>query len=322
MNAVIRIRERQRDQEAHPTRIAVLDTGIDTEYSGSKHVKSYKDFVSNTDDTYHDSTGHGTAIFHVMQKTYNSAEFYIGRVWEKATMTDQTPVLMSQVRKAVTAAIFIHDTKRTCQAINHAREVWNVEVIVIPSGFRDEYEAIRRAIEAAKHSGILIFAAASNYGNMTRIAFPGRLYRFGTLFCMFSTNAEARCFPHFNPTAEPNAVTPSFAVLGQNIAIPRLEKPLSGTSYSTAIGAALAGQILDFARHPDCRTRIRRGQHLSRVEGMSAVFSKMSRQGLDNGYTCMVPWELLPFDNEDLEGRDVQRGRICDTISTALESIF
>lgn len=196
-----------------------------------------------------------------------------------------------------------------------------MEIIVIPSGFQAEYEAVMRAIEAAKHARILIFAAASNYGNMTRIAFPGRLYRFGTLFCMFSTNAEARCFPHFNPTADPKAMTASFAVLGQDITMPGTENALSGTSYSTAIGAALAGHILDFARHPDCRARIRRGQHLSRVEGMAAVFSRMSREGLDNGYRCVVPWELLPFDDDELHGRDVRRRNICNIISTALESI-
>lgn len=55
---------------------------------------------------------------------------------------------------------------------------------------------------------------------------------------------------------------------------------------------------------------------------MAAVFTRMSRPGLDNGYTCMVPWELLPFDHEELQERRVQRERICDIISTALESIF
>lgn len=110
MNSVVRIRERERDQKARPTRIAVLDTGISTDFSGSKYVKCYKDFVSDKDDTYHDSTGHGTAIVHVMQKTYNAAEFCIGRVWEKATMTDQTPVSMAQVRRLATAAKFIGRT--------------------------------------------------------------------------------------------------------------------------------------------------------------------------------------------------------------------
>lgn len=101
MNSVIRIREKERDHEARPTRIAVLDTGIGTEFSGSRYVKCYKDFVSQTDDKYHDSTGHGTNIVRIMQKTYSAAEFFIARVWEGATMTNQTPILMAQVRKAV-----------------------------------------------------------------------------------------------------------------------------------------------------------------------------------------------------------------------------
>lgn len=101
MNSVIRIRDKERDQNAHPTRIAVLDTGISAEFSGSRYVKCYKDFVSHTDETYLDSTGHGTAIVRIIQMTYNAAEFYIGRVWEGATMTDRTPILMAQVSKVV-----------------------------------------------------------------------------------------------------------------------------------------------------------------------------------------------------------------------------
>lgn len=192
---------------------------------------------------------------------------------------------------------------------------------MIPSGFQAEYEDILQAIERAKQAHILVFAAASNYGNLTHIAFPGRLYKSGMLFCMFSTNAEARCFPHFNPTAVPAAID-SFAVLGQDIVLPNVTKSKSGTSYSTAIGAALAGLLLDFSRHPDSRTRIRRPQHLRRVEGMAAVFSRMSRTGLDNGYKCIVPWELIPSDCQENEGRKVVRERICDTISETLGRIW
>lgn len=174
------------------------------------------------------------------------------------------------------------------------------------------------AIDTAKGAGILIFSAASNYGNFTPITFPGRLYRFGTLFCMFSTNAAARCLTDFNPTPEPNVNTASFAILGEDITISG--KTVSGTSYSTAIGAALAGHILDFARHQDCRTRIRHRHYLTKVEGMAAVFSKMSERRQDNGYTFIVPWKLLPR-HKNIE-RGVQREHICETISRALESIL
>lgn len=98
LNSAIRITQRNRDQESRPTRIAVLDTGISSDFPGSGNVKGFKDFVNDTSAGYHDSTGHGTSVVRVMLKTYNAAEVYIGRVWERATKTDDTPDLMAQVR--------------------------------------------------------------------------------------------------------------------------------------------------------------------------------------------------------------------------------
>lgn len=179
-----------------------------------------------------------------------------------------------------------------------------------------------KAVEKANESHTLIFAAAANHGNLTEIAFPARLYRSQKVFCMFSTSANAKSASYFNPSPLPKTSN-NFAILGENIILGS-SPPLSGTSFSTVIGAALAGRILDFSRHPDTHHAIRRSGHLKRVEGMSSVFAKMVRE--DGGYCCMAPWKLLPgIDEEELldpANRSDIRQRVAQVISRALEEVY
>jgi hypothetical protein len=209
------------------------------------------------------------------------------------------------------------------QAIHHAKDIWKADIIVIPSGFESINRDIMSAIYEMNHEHILVFAAASNYGNLREIAFPGRLYIHNKLICMFSTDSHVRCLSNFNPSASP-AARYNFAILGENIVLPYVKEPLSGTSFATMIGAALAGRILDFSRHSDNRGRMRSAEVLSTVEGMSAVFAKMAQGGKDNGYDCMAPWKIIQHSADEDPGkkRKDERAHICDTISRALEDAY
>lgn len=152
---------------------------------------------------------------------------------------------------------------------------------------------------------------------------------------MFSTDANARCFPTFNPSPLQQAKY-NFAILGQDInSYEGTGKPkvFSGTSFATIIGGALAGSIIDFSRHTDGRKNIRRGQSITTVAGMSAIFAKMATE--DGRYHCLVPWRLLRSseqDEDDGDGgevgmdrkarREAERRYICETISRALEGMY
>jgi hypothetical protein len=232
------------------------------------------------------------------------AEIYVARVFEYSQATESTPALMAE-------------------AILHAKNTWKVDVIIMASGFTSEHRALEEAIDEARNARILIFAAASNYGNMVDIAFPARLYIDAKLFCMFSTDANVRALPHYNPSASLRA-RHSFAILGENIVLPTLSQPLSGTSFATMIGGAVAARMLDFSRHADNRVRIRRVDKLRTMEGMAAVFESMVVGVVDNGYHCMAPWKLLPSEVRDEEPR-ARRGRerahICETFSRCLENM-
>ncbi|KAI8261460.1 subtilisin-like protein [Colletotrichum sp. SAR11_239] len=205
------------------------------------------------------------------------------------------------------------------RAILHAKNQWGAEIIVMASGFDDDNAQLEHAIEEARHAGILIFAAASNSGDLKEIAFPARTYTELKLFCMFSTKPNVRDTCDFNPSQNACA-RHSFAILGEDIELPSMGgiMSLSGTSYSTMIGAGVAGLVLEFVRHPDIQGRIERGRRLSNVAGMSAVFSEMATRG-GNGFDCIAPWKILPVHLRG-EQVDVKAARedIITTIDRAL----
>jgi subtilisin family serine protease len=302
LNFVLRPKLKEKDSLYQPVKIAILDTGVSDDYEDN--VKGYKDFVDRNKEKLDDKTAHGTGAFLLVQKVYNMAEIYVGKVFEGAHATENTVTLMAE-------------------AVRHATKSWHVNIIIMPSGFKSDNIDLETAIDEARHAGILIFAAASNYGNAMDIAFPGRLYIDLKLFCMFSTNSSVRAHPKFNPSVSAKARY-SFAILGEEVKIPKQEKLVSGTSYATVIGGALAARILDFAQHKDNRGRIRRADKLKTVEGMSAVFETMVGNAVDNGYHCLAPWKILP---DEITGEDTEpmrlRGRayICETISRALEEM-
>ena len=220
LNLVLRPKHKDKDSTYKPIKIAILDTGVSDSHGDS--VKDYKDFVNPENDDWQDTTGHGTNAIRLIQKIYNIAQIYVGRVFQSSTATEKTPILMAE-------------------AVRHAKDDWNVDIIVMPSGFREPNEELGKAINEARNANILIFAAASNYGNVVDIAFPGRLYIDLKLFCMFSTDANIRANSNFNPSASSKARN-SFAILGENVKLLETDKPLSGTSYATMIGAAVAGR--------------------------------------------------------------------------------
>ncbi|KAJ8133552.1 hypothetical protein O1611_g68 [Lasiodiplodia mahajangana] len=280
MKAVVKVKAEERDDKSPRIKIAILDTGIDNQYSDEVR---YYDFVKRRNAPCCDnSTKHGTHVFQLLRKVSEDAEFFVGRVWERNQATPDTPQLVSQ-------------------AIDYAREVWKVDIIVLPNGFNETQAGIGNAIDRANMEKILTFAAPSNYGNLRDIFYPGRLYGHGKVICLFSTNAmgKSSTTKTFNPSPLETAAHRTFAILGEEIVLENTNEILNGTSYSTAIGAGIAARILDFSHHPRLRSRIKDIDDFRRVEGMLAIFGRMV-QGIDNGYRCMAPWKICPSENREL----------------------
>ncbi|KAJ3562791.1 hypothetical protein NPX13_g8432 [Xylaria arbuscula] len=249
----------------------------------------------------------GTNIFLLLRKVSEDACFFIGRVWESNEATTETPRLMEE-------------------AIDYAREVWKVDIIVLPSGFRTTHSGIGEAIDRANMEKILVFASPSNYGNLRDIYYPGRLYGHGKVITLFSTNSMVRSSTAktFNPSPLSTAAHRTFAILGEDIVLENTLESLNGTSYSTAIGAGIAARILDFSRHPRLRSRIKNVDDFKRVEGMLAIFGRMAKT-TDNGYRCMAPWEIIcPQVEEGVDRRETrerQQSAVFDEFKEAIKEI-
>ncbi|RWA10982.1 hypothetical protein EKO27_g4126 [Xylaria grammica] len=304
MNAVVRVKPGERDSGSPHIRIAILDTGIENQCLNG--IKEYEDFVDRRNESPLDSNGHGTNIFSLLRKVCDDADFFIGRVWEGTKATPDTPLLMEE-------------------AIDYARKVWKVDIIVLSSGFQTAKKSVGEAIERANMARILTFASPSNYGNMGDLYYPGRLYGHGKVICLFSTNSmvKSSTTKTFNPSPLDTAAHRTFAILGEDIFLENLREPLNGTSYSTAIGAGIAARILDFSRHPRFRDKLENIDDLWKVEGMLAVFGRMAKR-TDNGYRCMAPWVICPRAEEGMERREArerQQSAVVDVLRNALKDI-
>lgn len=69
------------------------------------------------------------------------------------------------------------------QAINYAANAWHVNIISIASGFEGDDADMRQAIKRVTSDGILVFAAASSYGNIKQVTFPARMQAVICVYC-------------------------------------------------------------------------------------------------------------------------------------------
>ncbi|KAK4201197.1 hypothetical protein QBC40DRAFT_324993 [Triangularia verruculosa] len=309
-NYTLRVKKKS-DQQV---RVAVLDTGISKEWYDTGLVDGYRDFVKSQDDNPEDTSEslHGTNIARLFAKVHPDAKLFVARINE----TDE-------VERYNTAR---PTQDRIASAIRHAASFWMVDIIILPWGFEDDHSEMIDAIVAAKSQRILIFAAASNHGgtygglrHAATVSFPARM---SDVISVFSTNP---CIEpsSFNP--KPSPVGYNFAILGENITLHPDENDnralLSGTSFATAVAAGVAARLLDFSRHPDATTWIKRADDLRLTDGMSAIFAYMAKDENKKGYHCMRPWKLLD-DLGHLEERDPslqeQRKDVCQTITRIL----
>ncbi|KAH7460575.1 hypothetical protein FOMA001_g19520 [Fusarium oxysporum f. sp. matthiolae] len=316
LNEVLSCLPNEIDQTYKKVRVAVIDTGINGNDSYANHIRGYRDFVTNRDDLKQDNTGHGTNSVKLIFKVYAEAEVYVARVFESDEANDDTQDLMLEVSNR--GQEIREDRSLTgSQAIEHAKNVWHVDVISIASGFERDHALMRKAIKRAASDGTLVFAAASNYGNIRQVTFPARMQ---DVICVYCTDGRAKVSQSINPAAQ-TTKSKNFAILGEGVSVPAsIGEQVTGTSVATSIAAGLAGRLLDFSRQKDCRQRIRCIGNLASVEGISAVFSHMAKGAEDYRYNCVVPGRLLQHLDEG-EGRAMKRARICERLSNALENV-
>ena len=200
------------------------------------------------------------------------------------------------------------------QAIDWAAQK-GVDIINISAGFRNDHLPLREAIKRAHEKGILIFAAAANWGNAgPGVAFPAAIKDHA--FCIFSCNGDLWASKMMNPPGRNDA--DNFASLGEDVRLDGYKEALKGTSVATALTAGLVARILDFARHIDSRKAGCDEQRLRGRPGMRAVFKKISKE--DGLFRCIAPW-LLWQDPSAPNDMQLGRERIQEVIKEALNKM-
>lgn len=254
-------------------KIAVLDTGIDLNHPDvqayAENIKAkYNCLNERASSTVHDLDGHGTFVTSLLLDFAPDAEIYVIKVADKKPAS---PLVIAKVCHFHTCLpdmlrLLITWTAHTYQAINHAVDVWNVDIISMSFGFPtraiEGYNELELAIKHAYYRDVLLFAAASNSGGQLGRAYPARE---ANVICVHSTDARGNRSP-FSPTALPQDV--NLATVGEAVtaAWPMhlcgsddhseageeddgiYSTVKSGTSYATPIMAGIAAFLLLYAR--------------------------------------------------------------------------
>lgn len=160
-------------------------------------------------------------------------------------------------------------------------------------GMSEDDDAIESAIGKAENDGVIIFAAASNYGGNANRAFPARMDK---VLCIHASDGNGNK-GEVNPS--PKRDCDNFSTLG--VAIESIWEHgvyLSGTSYSTPVAAGFAANVLQYIRHcPGLSTKdIKKAS--SRV-GMKSILFAMSESR--DQYNYVTPWRRMWHDGDTID---------------------
>ncbi|KAL6790875.1 peptidase S8/S53 domain-containing protein [Trichoderma sp. SZMC 28012] len=287
------------DPPSRPMKIAILDTGIDRDHDAfearEENIKAKLNFYNNSQRSIPDLNGHGTFTASLILDYAPDAELYIAKIADKENATPNAKIVVN--------------------AINHAIDKWNVDIISLsfgwPSTNFEGYDELEDAIDRAHGKKILIFAAASNSGGKLGRAYPASSSQ---VICVHSTDTLGTP-SGFSPTAEPDNL--NFATVGESIesAWPmllcndtttpqRYVKSRSGTSYATPIMAGIAAFLLQYAR---LHLPERAASALKRKEKMEALLKRCAKRGPNYAPRGNYYYVELSLHQHNLFGRELDR---------------
>ncbi|KAH6960043.1 hypothetical protein BKA56DRAFT_662563 [Ilyonectria sp. MPI-CAGE-AT-0026] len=258
------------DPPSKPVKIAILDTGIDRDHYAfealEENLKGKRNCYNESQKNVPDRNGHGTFAASLILDYAPDAMLYVIKITDKENARPAAKIVVN--------------------AINHAVDKWNVDIISMsfgwPSSDFDGYDALQAAIDKAYGKKVLMFAAAANSGGRLGRAYPASSSQ---VICVHSTNTYGSA-SDFSPTAEPNAI--NIATVGESIqsawpmllcrdkSNPKCVESRSGTSYATPIVAGIAAFLLQYAR---LHLRESAALELKRKEKMEALLRRCAERG-------------------------------------------
>ncbi|KAH8698202.1 hypothetical protein GQ44DRAFT_832238 [Phaeosphaeriaceae sp. PMI808] len=267
---------------AQRIKIAILDSGIELSdtnkdiYNFEPKIQ-YKSWIDEETE-WRDEVGHGTHLATLLRKIAPNAMIYVGRVFKIKPKRDSARVI--------------------AQAIRHAVDEWEVDIIAMSFGFGEKHELLAEAIQHAASNQVVMFAAASNDGKNRPdgVAWPARDVN---VICVHSGDG------HGTPstfTPDPQDIM-RIMVLGecvtsawpQKLQSAHGHKLMSGTSCATPIAAGIAALVLDHARGFLTSSEWKQLRH---SDSIRRVFESMSERS-NHGYWWVRHWKW--FDSKSSE---------------------
>ncbi|CEJ90862.1 hypothetical protein VHEMI06615 [[Torrubiella] hemipterigena] len=282
-------------------KIAVLDTGFQLDEALQENYKAEgrivaaqcKSFCSQDHDNRDwdvDIDGHGTYVGQIVLDVAPTSELYVAKVFQsrKDLQSQQWAVEVQQ---------------NIANAIKHATEIWNVDMIIMSFGFEGKIGIINKAMTNARKldKPPLFFAATRNDGANKRIAWPASDHH---AFGVSSTDGNGAPSP-YNP--DEDGAAPILYAFGEGVTVnrpagnPKLTVThISGTSFAAPTAAALAANLISFVRlallassDEDRVIYAEVPEQLEEIGGLLRVMQRCMMKKHSSGKMSLLPWDFL-----------------------------
>ncbi|KAI4690378.1 hypothetical protein J4E81_007531 [Alternaria sp. BMP 2799] len=313
-------RRRRMGTKLPPLRIAILDTGCDTSlncFRAAQCFKGWRDFaVEPPSQTEVDEYGHGTFMVRLVMQIVPGCELYIARIAKTTHQLEGNGKLIAEVSDIYTTRTHFTFAKQTSQAINHAGNDWEVDVISMSFGFPKFSQLISDAIANVRkiRKGAIVFLASAGNDVNRAEAYPACDPSVISIYATESNGA----FLNTNPLSSRESLR-VLGTYGDNVpeavlAELRVRFPKgdfnAGTSIATAVAAGIAGLVLAYAA---ILPHVLRGigveslySELKTTDGMRHMLFAMAKSWNDRQYFV----NAISFWSYNLENSDMFRA-IC-----------
>ncbi|KAK1993104.1 subtilisin-like protein [Colletotrichum falcatum] len=309
IGSIIELREEllvSGEHDKHPTkppvRLTIIDTGIDDSHPFIKrkgwtpqrygdNKPLFRDFKASNMVPI-DEDGHGTFIAGIVLQLVPSVELSVARIGKThATIR----------RESADVEI------RVAEAIKHAMDVWQTDIISMSFGFDNPQSSeLRDVVKKAQELDIILLCAAGNFGNMvTGPSFPARASR---VLKIFACNHEGIVSDMSPPKGF--EASDCFSILGCNIESTwpsnlrrEAEKSgckvtenrdglwvsKSGTSFATPVAASLVAILIQFYNESRRHVHLKPGVKFKSIDVIRRVLDSLSMLPDRDGYKHLWP---------------------------------
>ncbi|KAE8441485.1 hypothetical protein EG329_004909 [Mollisiaceae sp. DMI_Dod_QoI] len=284
-----------------PVKVAVLDTGcnLSADCFNSSGIRQderlaghWFDCMNEEDEPVDDDPSqHGTAIVTLLLRLLPTAEIYVARVSRNADG-------LSEAKENIANAIL------------HAAQSCDVDIVSMSFGFSDEVPLIQDAItnaENIKKHKILFFAAANNDGLNQKEMFPAFSE---SVISVRGTTHDGSFVQQYNPeTWSHKDGMKLYGTISQNVPCDWTAGQLtkSGCSVATPIMAAIAALIIWYVSCESARFGgLKNVEDLIRTRrGILSVFGVMTEEQKQPSiyHRYLAPWQLF----SDGDATDVKK---------------